>query len=394
MHPVLGFAPIALALCSACQGESRPAYASDGYEPAPSEETAETDPVLVDDEREDVARFCGETSVELPIVRPTFYFILDSSGSMEEPMPKSGGKTRHWAARQAIAQTLNAVGQRVNFGAATFPTRDTDPECAPGEEVFEVRAGDPVSRVDEAGAYGPVLSSLMFTLRKRGPSGATPTSATLRALRPTLEELGPKTSVFLLTDGAPNCGQLSSCESQRCMGDIERLSLTNGMICGVDIACCAADLFPWLCLDSAESSAELQALADAGIKTYVIGLPGTEAYAEVLGEMAQAGGTARAGEGEAYYRVDDVDELALTLDSLGTELSLDCHIQLDQVPKRRDRIAVIADGTLLEGESADGWIWTSETEPEIELQGESCRLWRAGEWDQLHIVEGCEFRVR
>lgn len=338
-----------------------------------------------------VTEYCGETSVALPIARPTFYFILDASGSMEEPMPGAGGKTRHWAARGAIAQTLRSVGRRVNYGAAQFPSQDDAEGCAPGEEVFEVRPGDS-TQAGDAGADGPTLSALMFTLRKRDPEGSTPTGATLAALRPRLQALGPKTSVFLLTDGAPNCAELSSCESGSCMGDIEGLTLTNGMICGQDVECCSADLFPWLCLDEEGTNQSLAALAAAGVHTFVIGLPGTDAYADVLDAMAVAAGTARSGEGPAYYRVSDVEELAQTLGSLGEELALTCELELSEGPSRKDKVMLLADGEALAAEDPDGWTWAGPQT--VVLQGESCQRWRAGEWDELNVVEGCDYRPR
>ena len=46
-----------------------------------------------------------------------------------------------------------------------------------------------------------------------------------------------------------------------------------------------------------------QGADDAGIDTFVVGIPGSEAYSEALDAFAKAGGRARAAKAPFYYQV-------------------------------------------------------------------------------------------
>lgn len=340
---------------------------------------------LIDDSDEQLVPSCGETTIELEIQRPNFYFVLDSSESMLEMMPNSGGISRHLGARRAIGEMLRSAGGRINFGAATFPEQGG---CSPGAEVFAVRPGDPW-RADAGD--GPALDALLSTLRKQRPDGATPVSQTLRELQPRLQGLPGTTSVFLLTDGAPNCDVSKRCDPDRCIPNIERLKLEEGQVCGKSVDCCAPGLAPHLCLDDDNTSEALRELADAGIRTYVIGIPGSETYAEVLSAMAVAADTPRNGD-EAYYRVGDAEELALTLSDLGSQLSLDCSFELGEEPKRASRVGVYMDERAIDQDEENGFSWASATA--LELRGTSCAEWRSGSIQRIRVLEGCSVQMR
>lgn len=375
----------------ACREPGRAPLADDNYEAPDSDETTEDTDVILDED-DDALQYCGETSVLLPITRPTFYFIVDASGSMAEEMPNSAGHSRAWAARAAMVEMLRVLSDRVNYGAAAFPGSDSQDSCAPGEQVFAPHRGDHLDSTIDGGDSGPVLQAMMFNLAKVGPYGSTPTSATLAELRPMLKKLGPKTTAFLLTDGVPNCTEARTCDSDECVGDIDRLELDNGQICGVDVMCCDPGLFPYLCLDADATNDNLAALAEAGIRTYVIGFPGSDAYGDVLNGMARAAQTAQVDAETEYYRVTDVGDLAETLTHLGRDLSLDCSIALEAEPKDPDKVSVVADRELVPPDSDDGWRWEGPTE--VTLVGQACDAWREGRWDRLSVVEGCDFRVR
>jgi hypothetical protein len=371
-----------------CEEQPRAPLASDGSDPERTEDSMSADDLIaVTDEG---AVSCGETSIELPVKRPNFYFVVDSSGSMREIMPATGGQTRHWAARVAMADMLRAVGHRVNFGAAAFPSPTDGAACADGSEVFAVRPGD--RRAPDAGTNGPAIDALLFTLRKIRPEGATPTGRTLTALLPDLLELGPKTYVFLLTDGAPNCSPNDACEADRCIANIESYTLENGQECDETFNCCAADRFPYLCLDDVGTIESVERLREAGIATYVIGIPGSETYANVLDAVARRAGTAQVDAGTDYYRVDDVEQLAATLTDLGEELSLNCNLDLAVEPERPGLVKVFADGEVLAEDDENGWEWTSDTS--LVLLGGACRRWKRGDWDEIRILEGCDVQVR
>src|SRR5690606_2047801 len=114
-----------------------------------------------------------------------------------------------------------------------------------------------------------------------------------------------KTFVVLLTDGAPNCNLSRSCTAKDCIPNLEGVAFSDGTTCNADFNCCAPDWFPHLCLDGDPTLDELTRLAEVDVSTYVIGLPGGNAYADLLNRMAIAGRTAR-----DRQAVENVDQTA------------------------------------------------------------------------------------
>lgn len=389
---LLAWTPVAL---SACQGQERPPFASDSVSRQDDDvissvaDASTSSPLIQDDEEELGAGTCGTTTIELEIQRPNFYFVLDSSESMLEPMPGAGGVTRHLAARRAIADMLRLVGHRVNFGAASFPSEGG---CSPGAEVFPVREGDPLSESSASNTDGPALDGLTFTLRNQTPLGATPIAETLRTLAPELQQLDGMVSVFLLTDGAPNCDVSEPCQPNQCIPNIEALRLDDGIICGQHLDCCSPDNAPHLCLDQDDAVDAVAELADGGIRTFVIGIPGSETYEQVLSAMAGAADTARVGEETDYYQVQDAEDLALTLTDLGQELALSCDLDLGSAPSRPELIFVVAGDQQLARDDDNGWSWTDDSI--ITLTGDACDNWKQGNIARVQVFQGCPFTMK
>ncbi|MBM4364082.1 MAG: VWA domain-containing protein, partial [Deltaproteobacteria bacterium] len=341
---------------------------------------------------EDAGGYCGNLVIPVVTERPNLYFVVDASGSMIQPMdvPSRSGylPSRFEAARGAILDLLRAVGHRVQYGAALFPAEVPDPldVCPPGEQVFATRPGDEVSHAI-AGVDGPTLKILQRTLAARGPSGFTPTAASLAAVRPIVTALPGTSYVFLLTDGAPNCGGAPSCPIEDCIPNIDGS-------CSPDVNCCdpaagAGDAV--LCLDADATVAQAAALRASGVRTFVIGMPGTREYADRLGDLAEAGGTARAGE-PRYYPVQGADDLADTIRTLGLGVAVSCDVELGQAPPDPALVNVYLDTSLVLLDPVDGWIWTSEGS--VRLVGEACRHLQAGDAFQVQVVAGCPSVVR
>lgn len=333
---------------------------------------------------------CGNdvlTALEDP---PNLYFVLDRSGSMADSMDGLSGDKLD-ASREAIETVLQAVGHRVQYGAAVFPDNDGD-GCAAGEEVYQMLRGDSVAAAP--GTSGPRLTDLMRNLRAYSPGGGTPAAATLRALTIPLISLEGTTYVLLFTDGGPNCNRSAYCTSDTCIPDIERIVI-DGQECGSDLLCCTDPVFidPGSgCIDetAVDALANLQA---SGVSTYVIGLPGAGAYADVLSRMAIAGGTARTGEGtEAYYAVDSMPDLVETLSAITLNLALSCDIELSAPPPDPSDVNVYFDNELLESNEENGWVYTSDST--IQLRGEACDALMSGAVRQVQIVAGCPTVVR
>jgi hypothetical protein len=196
--------------------------------------------------------------------------------------------------------------------------------------------------------------------------------------------------VFLLTDGAPNCDLEDTCGANKCIPNIERVDLGDGLSCDDSFNCCAPDLAPHLCLDDDDAIEATAELRELGVATYVIGIPGSEVYADVLSAMAKAAGTARKDE-RAYYAVEDTAQLAQTLSQLGEELSLSCEFELDHAPKRPDLAQVFIDDEKL-SEGRDGYSWL--TDRTLLLEGDACAAWQAGDIRKVQVFEGCLFTMR
>lgn len=340
----------------------------------------------------DAGGLCGNQIIPAVENRPNLYFVLDRSGSMADLLPGSI-YNKYVNARIALRDLLLAVGHRVQYGAAVFPAPGASPAgCAPGAEVFPTRTGDPPSYAAQ-GKVGPVLSSLLARLAKYSPDGGTPVSSTLTALTPTLLGLPGQTYVILATDGAPNCNSAASCGPDQCMLNMAG-SVIGTQACDASFNCCdPANVKDGelQCVDAPASVAAVQKLRDAGVKTYVIGMPGSELYSSVLDSLAVAGGEPRA-TSPHYYPVKNTSELTDTLKAIGINVAISCDISLDSAPPDPGLVNVYFDQQLVPSNPDNGWVWTDSTS--IELRGSACDDLLSGAVLQVQIVAGCPTTVQ
>lgn len=383
----------ALALLLAGCQEDLPPRLGDGTAPAPQDHR---DAMLVLPDPEppdpDSSTLCGSLVVPIVLTRPNFYFVLDASGSMDAPIPGVAVNgiqlTRYRAAYLAIAEVLRAVGHRIRYGAAVFPgsADSSGPSCPPGKEILETGPGDPVSFA-LSGKDGPVLDRLLRLIVRHSPGGLTPTASTLRVLSDRVLGLEGETFVFLITDGAPNCNGDTPCTASSCTANVEGL-------CPPELNCCdpAVTNLDWRwCLDADPTISAVRTLANHDIKTFVIGMPGTEEYGGLLDELALAGRTAR-DRSPFYYPVDTADQLTSTLKRIGADAAIKCTMTLEEAPPDRSLVNVYFDQVLVEQDPEDGWIWSGDDT--IEMVGQSCRLLKAGDVLQVQVAAGCPTVVR
>jgi hypothetical protein len=225
-------------------------------------------------------------------------------------------------------------------------------------------------------------------------SGGTPAAATLTKELPTLAALTGKTFVVLITDGAPNCNADLSCTADGCIPNIEGLSL-GPEDCVAPVNCCEpSSTIPdanLSCVDGQATLEAVQALATAGIATYVVGMPGSEPYARLLSSMAQVGGTARDGDPK-YYSVADTDVLEASLKGIAASVSISCDIPLDYDPPDPNFVNVYFDGVLVEYDPKDGWEWTKDGH--VAIRGSSCDELSAGDVLEVQVLAGCKTVVK
>jgi hypothetical protein len=334
---------------------------------------------------------CDNVVLEAEYETINLYFVVDRSASMEDRL-EGGTLSKYDHARIAIRDVLRLVGHRVRFGAAVFPALNssTTEACQPGTEVFPTRAGDPPACVPEDG-QGPVLTELLNTLAVLGTEGWTPTAATLENITPILTELSGRTTVVLATDGGPNCNPDLTCTAAECQLTVEGAVLDSGEVCGGALNCCDPDLVlygNYWCIDAAATEAAVAALAEAGISTYVIGMPGSEAYASDLSRLAEVGGTAR-GTDPSYYSVGNTDELSAVLMEIGTTVAFPCDVHLTSAPFDPLMVRVLFDGEDVLFGAEDGWTWANESNDTVQLNGASCADLQAGRVQYVQIVVGC-----
>ncbi len=373
-----------------CQDPVRPAQLAD-----PSARPPEPGSFIDEEEPLSPSQIssCGAATVTLDFVRPNLYFAIDASGSMTDGIPLGAGTytagtapgNRYIALSRAIQSLLARIGHRVNYGATLFPTSQGS-GCDGGEEIRELGPADDVSFA-VSGQLGPELRSFMFNIERRAPSGGTPVARALSGILPRLSGDAADTHVLLVTDGGPNCNDASNCGPDTCIPKLERQFITDRILCDDSVNCCSAELYgPSNCLDTAGSLEAVQRLSAAGIGTFVIGIPGSEAYSSVLDQLALAGGAARPDEPH-YYRVEDAEELLSTVGALGTTVALSCSIELREPPPDPDLVNLFFDAELVVADAVDGWTFTGDRT--VSVHGAACDLLQGGQVLQADVVAGC-----
>jgi hypothetical protein len=340
------------------------------------------------------ANLCGDQEIPAISEPPNLYFIVDRSGSMADLLPGSA-VSKYENARIAISVMLRAVGHRVKYGASVFPAFANPDGCASGMQVFPTEAGDPPSYALN-GQNGPVLKTLLDRLGSTAPSGGTPTAVTLSDLEPIVFGLsGKKTFVVLMTDGAPNCNVDLSCTADQCIPNIEHQSI-GSLNCQAPLNCCdprqVGDTGIGYCVDGDATEAAVAAYEAAGVDSYIVGMPGSEQYGALLGRLAVAGHTARAGT-TPYYAVSDTAELSEALKAIGAQVAISCDLPLAAQPADVGYVNVYFDGQAVPFDPSDGWQWLSG-QNSIEFVGAACDTLSSGNVLNVQVLAGCKTVVR
>jgi hypothetical protein len=319
---------------------------------------------------------CACTDEPLLGDAPTLYFVLDHSGSMND--------SNKWATIQfTLEKVWIELGPRVRVAAAVFPDLSSV-ACAPGRQVFPA-SGPPVRGDVPSGTPGPNETALATALSTISARGGTPTAATLSALAPSIEAIGGKTYVILATDGGPNCDAAAECDASSCTDNIDEIP---GCPAGGPPNCCTPSSGgPLDCLDADPTIAAVTALAAAGVPVYVVGVPGSEPYANLLDALAVAGETAR-GDEPRYYAVASADQTAFeaALSAIAAQVAGTCTFTLDNAPSNSLLVNVFLDGTPLPQAGPDGWTLEGDV---VTVLGASCQAILDGNVIDVRVVAGC-----
>jgi hypothetical protein len=333
---------------------------------------------------------CGTTPYSASTRAANMLLVIDRSGSMADPYT---GDQSKWAVLQAaLATALDGVKKSVAFGLELFPYSDDPkpPMCAlpKGSSSIQVPVGPGETAVPQ------ILARLA-----KEPAGGTPTAAALNNAYDYFVTgegrlLAGDKYVLLATDGGPNCNAgHAACDATACTTNLD--GECPGVDAGGPANCCELpnNLGAPLCVDDQETTNQLVALMAAGIKTFVVGLPGTAAYASYLDQFAAAGGGTNPAAPPLYFDVDSAEGVAglvAVFTAITRQLITTCSFQLASNPPDPNLLNVEIDGVLVPQLGADGWTLDSSTSPPtVVIKGATCSKVQTQGAESAQIIYGC-----
>ncbi|HWA73487.1 MAG TPA: VWA domain-containing protein [Polyangiaceae bacterium] len=211
---------------------------------------------------------CTSTNSTATPLPPVLAFLIDMSGSMNErPGGAAQGPTKWVSTEQSLELAFTDMADGTGVGLLYYPNvASTFPGGVGTENCIDRQVAVPIAPLDTTQRQA-IVTSLQGMTR---PAGRTPThDAYVFALQTVEASTLPGSKfVVLVTDGAPTF-------SLGCMGD--------GM----------AEV------DGSPIVEEAARALARGVKTFVIGSPGSESARGALSQMATQGGTALAGCSDA-----------------------------------------------------------------------------------------------
>lgn len=344
---------------------------------------------------------CGQGAESAKPKPVNMLIVLDKSGSMDH---ETNGVQKWGAMKDALSAALEDVAENINFGLELYPM----PELASDVILKSCgEAGNCCEMPDHNNMDVPIgsgieaVNMIVEELDDTDPGGGTPTARALeRALAyfTTGEgaDLEGDKFVLLATDGGPNCNSELQCGADLCTYNLDGMQDCTMF---ADQNCCEGSSEPGGgdgCVDSFNVVDRIDNLKEEGIDTFVVGIPGTEAYSDFLDEFAEAGGRSVSGDGNRYYRVDDVAELTQVFRDITIQLVTSCELEIPQststLPPKVvvdcDLIPRFEDGAGGESGQVTNWEWTPGSET-ITLVGDSCERVSQGV-DRIDVVLDCD----
>jgi hypothetical protein len=296
---------------------------------------------------------CGAQTEEIELINlgdpPDLLIVLDRSGSMLLPpnFPFPGDPDTKWTIMtNALTAVTGAMDGNIRFGMSVFPS---DNACAVDST--------PVVAIDiDQGA------DIAAWMSGHSPDGNTPAHWGLEAALDIYAGIPINDAgryVLFATDGVPNCG-----------GDPPTDEVET----------------------KTETVAAVTALANAGIKTYVLGFgAGLTLDAQLLNDAAQAGEVPLAGGPPYYYGAEDSDALEAVLIAIaGGIIVPSCSYELVDPPPDPDAVMVIIDGVVVPRSTnhTNGWDYHPDANT-ITFFGSYCTSIEAGDVINVEFIYGC-----
>jgi hypothetical protein len=306
--------------------------------------------------------------------------LVDTSGSMDQNAP--GARGSKWTVtRGAVLDAVRGMPEDTSVGVIFYPNVPNN-EMAP---CIDRQTAVPLAEL--AGNNSQQRQRIQRAFQRQAPEGGTPTHD---AYEYALSDMSSATGavgdrfMVLITDGIPTY-------SLGCVGTGQ----ANDVV------------------DSSPLIAAAASAAARGIRTFVIGSPGSEGARDSLSRMAEAGGTGLAGcshDGPNYCHFDMTSEsdlgAALT-DALGiiSGVALGCRYGVPVAPggARLDpgKVNVLftppggADeliGQSLDANCSEGWRY-NENQTEIRLCSNTCSRVEGSD-GSLTLQFGCATELR
>lgn len=293
---------------------------------------------------------CERVRVEAQPAPTNVLIVLDSSGSMYQPGGGGMMMVDRWTpAVEAIDVVTSSLEHNISFGLELFPS---DGACGAGDVVVPVAPMN-AAAINAALAGDPADKT----------GGGTPTATSLMAAGDALAGVEGEKIVLLVTDGGPNCNSSLDVSTCQC-ADSSIMCVDNNQ-----------------CLDDERTIAATEALAAAGVRTYVIGY-GTSEWTDVLDRMAVAGNT----ELSSHIPVSDGATLESALrDVVGS--TVPCTYELAAPAEDPSLVEVEVDGsTVARSEAGADSGWTLSGGTTVELLGTTCAGLQDGEPHEVFII--------
>jgi hypothetical protein len=331
---------------------------------------------------DDACAISTDTARPLPSI---LQLVVDTSGSMDWPPgwapetpddSKPPGATKWEITRDALLKAIDSLPEEAALGVTFYPNIEQEGDtCLLDDVALPIQAlGSKSSNAREA--WRAAAANV-------DPVGATPThGAYLFGLQLlTGSPLRGNEFLLLITDGTPTCT--------------------------IDCAC-TEDNEP---VDSQPLLAEAATALASGVRTFVIGSPGSENTREVLSQLASNGGTAKAkcsDAGPEFCHFDMTTEpdlatgLGRALQQIATSLR-SCEYPIPAPPAGEvldgDRVNVLftpknaATETIARDPSAtdcgEGWQYSTNGQS-IVLCGDACNRVRVDSESTVEVLFGCE----
>jgi hypothetical protein len=333
---------------------------------------------------------CGFTRFEAnpPVIN--VLLVVDKSLSMNNK-PAGFDASKWTALRGALDTTFSQTKAKISYGLDLFPYTGKSGQAATTCEMQSPTAAVVVPV--QAGTKS--APQILAALDANPPSGATPTAAALTRAYNYFSTgagkgLAGEKYVLLATDGGPNCNADLTCQAAACTVNLDGA-------CPGNINCCDPKIDkdgPANCLDQDASVAQVtRLLAKANVKTIVVGIPGTEAYADTLSALAAESGVTNPDAPPGYFAVSadsGAEGLSTALQAITTGLVKSCELHLEEEPPGDD-LYVVIDGVVLPRDADEGWDFqTPKTSPPVlEIRGAACHKLETEGAQYINVSYGC-----